>query len=169
MTRRLLPTAALAAAALLTVDSSAAAPATLDGQKVTSHSYVGQLTGPTVYDGLLVEEPPEGAQPKPQWCKVSTCDQTALVLRLPEGRQSGRLVIELAHDPTAKMHLGVYDSKWVEVPPQDYFGMGDRLVAAQLPAGRYTVVVYDDAGQGGFRATISWKANRPHRSSSPGA
>jgi len=156
--------AGLAIAAALVQGAVAADPATLDGHRKTSYSYDGVLTGPTVYSGITETGTSGGLKPQREWCTEQTCDTTDLALRLPAGRQSGRLVVELAYAPSASMRLGIYRADGTELPSPTYCCMSDRVVATQLPAGSYSVVVYDEVGSGRFNVTVSWKANPPHRS-----
>lgn len=167
MNRRLALAAAILLAAAPVSGASAARPETLDGQRRTTYAYAGELAGPTVYAGMIEAAEP-GVYPTPRWCRDNvTCDKTRITLALPSGRQSGRLVVELKHKSGARMHLGVYDAQWREIPPQDVACCDqDRLVVAQLPKGTYHVVVFDDAGGGWFETSVSWKANRPHRAPS---
>jgi len=105
-----------------------------------------------------------GATPERSWCTSTTCDETPVQLKLPVGRQSGRLVVELtAVSSTASMHLVVYDSKDKPLPGQPTCCGSTRFVATRATRGSYTVVVYDDVGTGGFEVEVSWKANPPHR------
>ena len=161
---------ALAMTAVLGTPAIGAGPkAHLDGQKRTSHSYGGTLSGPTVYAGVTNE----GAQvqtgePHPSWCTASTCDSTQLKLSLPPGRQSGRLVVELtvtdSEQSKASMHFVVYDDEGEALPGQSACCAASRFVATRMKDGDYTVVVYVDAGAGDFTVDVSWTANPPHRS-----
>jgi len=140
---------------------------TLDGQKSTEHSYTGTLAGPTVYAGMTQDS--VSLSPQPSWCNASTCDTTMLLLRLPSGRQSGRLVVELTRvSPTASMHFVVYDDEDQPLPGQSTCCSAYRFVSTRMPAGDYKVVVYADAGRGEFEVAVSWLANPRHRSSSSG-
>lgn len=162
---------ALSLAAVLAPSAIAASGdgATLDGQRSTSHAYGRTLSGPTAYSGAIPTDGSfNGITPDPSWCTESTCDVTELQLRLPAGRQSGRLVVELTKvAPTASMHLIVYDRLGRELPGQSVC-CSYRFLATRLPKGSYRVVVYDDAGAGRFDVEVSWKANAPHRTTPSG-
>ena len=139
---------------------------TLDGHRKTTHSYGGELAGPTVYTGLANEGALGNVGPPNQaWCQPQTCDTQKLVLQLPRGRQSGRLVIDLTPDENVQMHFVVYDDKGEPLPGQSVCCGSGRYVATRMEKGAYTVVVYDDAGAGGFEVDVTWKANPPHRTS----
>lgn len=141
--------------------------ATLDGHRTTAYSYDGTLTGPTVYANAFRPERVGAVEPQPSWCTAETCDQTDLKLRLPGGRQSGRLVIELTRrSGTAQLHFVVYDAKGERVSGQPVCCAANRFAATRLAAGDYRVIVYDDAGSGTFAVEVTWKANPPHRSTS---
>ncbi len=156
--------AGLAIAAALTHGAAAASPATLDGQRKTSHTYSGMLSGPSVYAGITETGVGGGIRPRREWCTVQTCDITELALRLPAGRQSGRLVVDLTYGPSASLRLAVYRPDGSELPSPSFCCLADRIVATQLPAGNYTVVVYVEAGASKFDVELTWKANPPHRS-----
>ncbi|HVF21249.1 MAG TPA: hypothetical protein VNA14_13550 [Mycobacteriales bacterium] len=137
--------------------------ATLDGHRTTAYTYDGTLTGPTVYANAFRPESIGAIEPQPSWCTAETCHQTELKLRLPAGRQSGRLVIELTPRGTAQMHFVVYDAKGKPVPGQALCCASTRFVATRLAMGDFRVIVYDDAGSGSFEVEVTWKANPPHR------
>lgn len=164
---RRIAAAALVLVAALSQSSTAADPATLDGQSRTSHNYEGALAGPSVYSGSTETGPNGATSPQREWCTEQTCDTTELALRLPTGRQSGRLVVDLTYAASAAMHLTIYHADGTEMQGRRVCCQADRVVATQLPAGSYSVVVYDDAGSGSFNVSVSWKANPPHRSAKP--
>lgn len=161
---------ALAMTAVLGTPAIGAGPKEhLDGQKKTSHSYGGTLSGPTVYLGVTNDGAEVGAaEPHPSWCQASTCDSTELGLSLPPGRQSGRLVVELTVSDTeqskASMHFVVYDNENEPLPGQSTCCTASRFVATRMKGGDYKIVVYVDAGAGDFDVDVSWTANPPHRS-----
>ncbi len=160
---------ALAITAALAPSATAASKEgkTLDGQRVTEHRYSGSLAGPTVLTGLVMNaESEKGTEPDETWCTPETCDRTAIRLKLPTGRQSGRLVVELTQTGgTGSMHLIVNDSNGESLPGQNG---GMKYVATRLRPGDIEVVVFDDAaaGQVDFEVEVRWQANPPHRSSS---
>ena len=138
--------------------------ATLDGQRRTAHTYQGELAGPTVFANAVAPDAAVSTEPGPSWCTPETCDQTNLKLRLPAGRQSGQLRIELTPKAgAAQMHLVVYDAEGQPLPSQAVCCTATRFNANLLAPGDYLVVVYDDAGAGTFAVDVTWKANRPHR------
>ncbi|HVE62520.1 MAG TPA: hypothetical protein VNB94_01780 [Mycobacteriales bacterium] len=158
--------AVLVLAAALSAGADATGRATLDGQRKTSHAYTGTLSGPSVYTGAPETAGSGSVRPRREWCTAQTCDITDLSLRLPAGRQSGRLVVDLTYSGSARMRLTVYASDGTELASQGSCCLADRVVATQLAAGDYSVVVFDEAGAGRFNVSVSWKANPPHRSSS---
>lgn len=164
MTPRLAAVAAVMAAVTMSSGASAAEESKrLDGHKATSLEYSDNLSGPTVYQGIT-QDAGSSVTPTQAWCKgaASSCHMTELTLTLPRGRETGRLVVNLTHGGSSKMHVGVYDAEGGEVTPQSACCGPTRVVASQLPPGTYTVVVYDDVGQGPFEVLVSWNANRPY-------
>jgi hypothetical protein len=164
---------ALVVVGMLASGAHATGSSTLDGTRRTRFSYQGELSESTLVTGEASTSPERAVEPTPADCTRGSCDISRVRLTVPRGRQSGQLDYEaLLSDPvtgapstTSVASAALYDSKGKQVLRSSLCCGLDalRLSHPRLPAGSYTVVIYNQGQPTHFEATLTWVANPPHR------
>ena len=173
MTTRRLLAATLAGVALLSSAADARGVKALDGVKRTKTTYEGTLTDAAAGTGTVMFRAPSVDD-----CTDQSCDVTQLRLTLPKGSIEGKFTVTVRVPRELNLTVGLYNAKGGEVELADMTSPGstatsccDPLETAyhvvlkifRLPAGKYTLVMYDHGGIGTFRSTVEYTAHPPSR------
>ncbi|HEV2890780.1 MAG TPA: hypothetical protein VGX28_10445 [Frankiaceae bacterium] len=166
--RSLVP-ASLALACAIAMPSTAAPGVAMDGVRRTHSTYEGQVSDPAFsLESAIVGEASRAD------CSATSCDATPVRLTVPKGSAGGRFKAVVTMPPQLAVSIGVYDAKGSRVAYTDIPSGGWAccqslpysqltVTIARLPAGSYTVVIFDRAGQGTFTVDLDYKANPPAR------
>lgn len=168
--------AVLAGVALLAGAADATGSSSLDGARRTNWTYTGRLDESTLATPGQGRNPADAAlAPHPSDCTTSSCDISRVRLSVPRGRQSGQFSYQVTFVGTtlgepnvaSSASAALYDSRGNEVlvTPFCCSMWSMRLDSPRLPAGSYTIVIYNQGAPTSFEATLRWVANPPHRSS----
>lgn len=188
MQRHRTVTIASLALALVGVPARAAGNRTLDGVRHTQLTYTGSLNRPALpvaTDRARLDDP---LVPQLTDCTVASCDVTRLRLTVPRTAPGGRFAVNLLVERTLSLYVALYDAKGVEkyavqtapsndgsccvtyVQPKNTAGTVQwyelSFALGRLPAGTYTLAVYDRGGTGAFSAVVDYRALHTARTKS---
>lgn len=110
-------------------------------------------------------------------CASTSCDITRLNLTLPRAVHIGRFELVASMPRSLDARIAVYDARGNEVHATDATDVTSGVSVdvsdpttytlaisdARLPAGTYTIVVYDTGGSGQVVMNVSYQARRPDR------
>ena len=175
MTLRTLAAVATALVCAVATPSTAGGTITLDGVRRTNVQYDGELTElawSTDGSRVTVIDPFE---PYLEDCQTSaSCDITALRVTLPKGTTAGKLKVVVTLPRQMNGAVALFDAEGTRVAKGDIVENAEPLccevpnwkvsfTVGRLPAGKYSLVVFDRGGNGRFTLDATFRANPPDR------
>ncbi|HEX8004561.1 MAG TPA: hypothetical protein VF519_17870 [Mycobacteriales bacterium] len=171
MNLRPIAAVATALACLVGTPATAADAVALDGVRATHATYDGHVN-----EAAYATEPVAiDTYPNRAYCTAESCDVTDVRLTLPKGSTAGRFRVTITTPPQLNAAVDLYNARGERMAHADLLENGGSFCCtdvpyltvsfsvARLPAGRYTLVVFDRGGSGSFTADVDYKAYPPDR------
>ena len=170
MHHRLPVAAAAALGALLAPAARAGGTIVLDGTRKTHAAFSVSLSTMALGSPTSRSDP---LAPSTAECNPAACDTSKVRLTLPPGSVTGRFTVTATIGWTLNARLALYDAKGTERAAADIERNLSGYViptayvltmqVARLPAGTYTLVVFDNGGAGSLAVSVDYQARPPER------
>lgn len=170
MNVRSLAAVATVLACAFVAPSHAGKPVALDGVRRTHVTYEGSVSTPAFSPESAASGSTEANRAD---CTQTSCDVTAVRLTVPRGSAGGRFKAMVTMPPQLTVAVALYDARGDRAAYADLSSgswttaqmpyLQLQFTVPRLPAGNYTLVVFDRAGQGSFTVDLDYKALPPAR------
>ena len=174
MNLRPLAAVATALACAFATPSAAGNTVALDGVRRTHATYKGQVTE-TAFAASAERLPLYPMEPAIEDCTTpESCDITPVRLTLPKGTTAGRFKVTVTMPRELNGAVALFDAEGERVAKADLLENNESIcctvdtwkasfVVTRMPAGHYTLVVFDRGGVGTFSVDLDYKALPPDR------